>query len=96
MLDGQVTQNSERVENLTRLVLQIDGLENKVDASKKFDLIMNAIDGLAAKIDNYKVEKSTVDHSLQSTFTKAITSQKYLCADKEVNLENKAYSRRQL
>ena len=25
---------------------------------------MNAIDGLAAKIDNYKVEKSAVDHSL--------------------------------
>ena len=53
---GQVAQNSQRVENLTRLVLQIheqiDGLENKVDASKKFNLIINAIDGLAAKIDN--------------------------------------------
>ena len=68
MIAGQVAQNSERVENLTRLVLQIreqiDGLENKADANDKFDLIMNAIDGLAAKINNYKVEKSPVDHSL--------------------------------
>lgn len=64
-----MAQNSERVENLTRLVLQIyeqiDGLENNVDASKKLDLIMNAIDGLGSQIDNYQVEKSAVDHSLQ-------------------------------
>lgn len=38
--------------------------ETKADADRRFDLLMQAIDGLAGRIDDYMVEKAATDHAL--------------------------------
>ena len=67
-LAGQVTRNSDDIQRLTVEVVDMKQemglLESKADADHKFNLIMQAIDGLAAKIDAMHTEKAAFDHGL--------------------------------
>ncbi len=53
------------IKEIIKIKTEIATLETKADAEKRFNLIMQAIDGLAAKIDSYNTEKAAVDHSLK-------------------------------
>ena len=46
------------------LKTEISKLETKAEAERKFNLIMQAIDNLTAKIDAYQAEKAAIDHAL--------------------------------
>ena len=39
--------------------------ETKADASKKFNIIMMALDKISARMDSYYIEKAAMDHALQ-------------------------------
>lgn len=59
----------QKVENkfigeIVKIKSEIATLETKADAEKRFNLIIQAIDDLAAKIDSYKAEKTAIDHAL--------------------------------
>ena len=67
-LKKEVSFNSTRIDALTKEIVSLRSdmtlLETKADADKKFHALMNAIEGLAAKLDDYKVEKAATDHTL--------------------------------
>jgi hypothetical protein len=68
-LDGRLDKAEKTDHILAKAIVDIQErmkqLETKEDADRKFKLIMNAIDGLAKKIDDYKVEKVAHDYSLR-------------------------------
>jgi hypothetical protein len=68
LLAAQVTRNSDDIQRLTVEVVDMRQemalLETKADADRKFNLIMQAINGLAAKIDAMHTEKAAFDHGL--------------------------------
>ena len=50
---------------IIRLEEKLNLFETKVDATKKFNIIMKALDKITARIDSYYIEKAAIDHALQ-------------------------------
>ena len=65
-LAGQIIKKSADIEiikvQIIHILARLDEQETKADADRKFDLIMQALDGVVAKIDDFQVEKAATDH----------------------------------
>lgn len=63
----EVHQKSENklYSEIIRLEEKLNLFETKADATKKFNIIMKALDKISARIDSYYIEKAAMDHALQ-------------------------------
>ncbi len=60
-VDQKVDRVITVIENIQH---DLTKFETKADADRRFDLLMQAIDGLAGRVDDYMVEKAATDHAL--------------------------------
>jgi len=77
---GQAVKESADIQRLTLEVVDMRQemalLETKTGADRKFDLLMQAIDGLAAKIDAMHTEQFALNHGLNRHETVLVDHEK--------------------
>jgi len=62
---NKLDEKSDRIIGIIlRMQDQMEGMETRVDMERKFNLLMNSIDGMTQKFDALFTEKAAIDHSL--------------------------------
>jgi len=83
LVAGQVAKNTSAIEKNTTaiedlrimntlVIERMEKLETKEDADRKFNLLMNAIDGVVGRIDVYRIEQVATDGTVQRLDAKVV------------------------